>query len=175
MKWHLLSFSLGVLVFLLLAWNRPPQVEYVVVERPVPTPVVVPAGLPDEALVLELTMTAYSSSPDQTDATPFVTASGQRVRDGIVAISRDLERLGLRFGSKVVVTAVGGPSCGPAARELVGRVLEVQDRMHRRKRRQIDVWRPSREGALAIGRCRVRAVAFTPANPSLLAQAVTRP
>jgi len=173
MKWHLLSFSLGVLFLLLLAWSRQP--EPVVVERPVPTPVMVPSGLPDEALVLDLTMTAYSSTPDQTDDTPFVTASGHGVRDGVVAVSRDLERLGLRFGSKVVVTAVGGPSCGPAARELVGKVLEVQDRMHRRKRLQIDVWRPSREEALAIGCCRVRAVAFTPTNPTLLAQDVSRP
>lgn len=173
MKWHLLSFSLGVLFLLLLAWSRQP--ETVVVERPVPTPVMVPAGLPDRLEVIDLTMTAYSSTPDQTDATPFVTASGQGVRDGIVAVSRDLEGLGLRFGSKVVVTEVGGPSCGPAARELVGEVLEVQDRMHRCKRRQIDVWRPSREEALAIGRCHVRAVAFTPANPTLLAQAGPQP
>ena len=173
MKWHLLSFSLGVLFLLLLAWSRQP--EPVVVERPVPTPVMVPSGLPDEALVLDLTMTAYSSTPDQTDDTPFVTASGQGVRDGVVAISRDLERLGLRFGSKVVVTTVGGPSCGPAARELVGKVLEVQDRMHRRKRLQIDVWQPSREEALAIGRCLVRVVAFTLTNPTLLAQGVSRP
>ncbi|ADR37729.1 hypothetical protein Ocepr_2281 (plasmid) [Oceanithermus profundus DSM 14977] len=162
MKKHLLSFSLGVLVFLLLAWSRPPEIETVVVERPVPVPVVTPTGLPERALVLELTLTAYSSTPDQTDSTPFVTASGQRVRDGIVAVSRDLEQQGLRFGSKVVVTRVTGPGCGPEAQALVGRVLEVQDRMHPRKRQQVDVWRPSREEALAIGRCTAEVVAFAP-------------
>ena len=172
MKWHLLSFSLGVLFLLLLAWSRQP--DPVVIERPVPTPVMVPSGLPKHVEILDLTMTAYSSTPDQTDSTPFVTASGQGVRDGIVAVSRDLELLGLRFGSKVVVTEVGGPSCGPAAGELVGRVLEVQDRMHHRKYRQIDVWQPSREEALAIGRCHVRVVAFTP-PPTMVAQAEPRP
>lgn len=169
MKWHVLSFSTGVLVFLLLAWSRPPEPRIVVVERPVSVPVVTPTGLPERALVLELTLTAYSSTPDQTDATPFVTASGQRVRDGIVAVSRDLERLGLGFGSKLVVTRVAGPGCGPEAQELVGRVLEVQDRMHRRKARQLDVWRASRKEALAIGRCGAEVVAFAPSHRPALA------
>jgi len=34
--------------------------------------------------------------------------------------------------------------------------------MHPRKGRQIDVWRSSREEALAIGRCAAEVVAFAP-------------
>lgn len=111
-------------------------------------------------VLLEVTVTAYSSTPDQTDATPFVTASGRRVRPGIVAVSRDLEARGLTFGTRLVITDVGGPGCGAVAWELVGKTLEVDDRMHRRKRRQLDVWMPSRAKALRFGRCRARVVAL---------------
>ncbi|MDP3003980.1 MAG: hypothetical protein Q8N43_00505, partial [Candidatus Azambacteria bacterium] len=34
---------------------------------------------------MKVVLTAYSSTPDQTDDTPFITASNTRVRDGIVA------------------------------------------------------------------------------------------
>src|SRR3990167_1248447 len=32
-----------------------------------------------------VTITAYSSTPEETDSTPFITASGTHVRDGVVA------------------------------------------------------------------------------------------
>ncbi|HNY97834.1 MAG TPA: hypothetical protein PKM84_01795, partial [Candidatus Pacearchaeota archaeon] len=34
---------------------------------------------------IKVIVTAYSSTPDQCDDTPFVTAAGNQVRDGIVA------------------------------------------------------------------------------------------
>lgn len=51
---------------------------------------------------LWLTMTAYSSTPDQTDSSPFITASGERVRDGIVAYNH------LPFGTQVRFPEVFG-------------------------------------------------------------------
>jgi len=160
LRWHVLSFTLGMLVFLLIAWSRPPEVRVFEVARPVPVPVVTPAPLPERARIARVTLTAYSSTPDQTDDTPFTTAAGTRVRDGILAVSRDLERAGWRFGTPVVILEVSGPGCGAAAEALVGRVLVVEDRMHRRKRNQIDVWRPSRAEARAIGRCTARVAAL---------------
>src|SRR5438128_8379875 len=76
------------------------------VTAPTPEPVqpveVVRPSLPtiaDKPVVVTQRMTvratAYSSTRDQTDASPFVTASGTRVRDGIIAIN------GLKFGTKV--------------------------------------------------------------------------
>lgn len=43
----------------------------------------------------QLTVTAYSSTPDQTSGNPFITASGERVRDGIIAYNH------LPLGTKV--------------------------------------------------------------------------
>lgn len=37
-----------------------------------------------------VTMTAYRSVPMQTDSSPFITSTGERVRSGGVAVSRDL-------------------------------------------------------------------------------------
>lgn len=76
-------------------------------------------------------ITAYSSTPDQTDDTPFITANGTRVRDGIVANNC------LPFGTEV---------------EINGRTYEVQDRMNRRYGcDRFDVWMESREAAVEWG------------------------
>lgn len=45
----------------------------------------VPVQTPRPIQQLTATVYAYSSTVGQTDASPFVTASGERVRDGIVA------------------------------------------------------------------------------------------
>lgn len=47
-------------------------------------------------------LTAYSPSPDETDDTPFITAYGTRVRDGIVATNL------LRRGTKIRIPEVFG-------------------------------------------------------------------
>src|SRR3989338_9188671 len=41
--------------------------------------------IPELASKFLLTVTAYSSSVDETDSTPFVTASGTKTRDGVIA------------------------------------------------------------------------------------------
>ncbi len=78
--------------------------------------------------------TGYSSSIDQTDSTPFITASGTQVRDGIVAANF------LPFGTKIRMPALYGD-----------KVFVVEDRMHPRKRYQVDIWFPSRQEALNFG------------------------
>lgn len=102
-----------------------------------------------------VTMTAYSSTVDQTDDTPFITSTQQPVRLGIVAVSRDLLAGDLPYGTTLrVVETYGEPdSCGAWD---VNRILEVQDTMHRRKQQQIDLWLPSREEALEWGYCQAR-------------------
>lgn len=65
-------------------------------------------------------ITAYNSVPEQTDDTPFITASGLFVYDGIVANNC------LPFGTKV---------------EIEGRLYEVQDRMNSRYGCEyFDIW-----------------------------------
>lgn len=77
-------------------------------------------------------VTAYSSTPDQTDSTPFVTASNTRVRDGIVAANF------LRFGAKIRI-----PSIHP------DKIFVVEDRM--RSNKKVDIWFPTRREALNFG------------------------
>lgn len=77
------------------------------------------------------TVTAYTSEESQTDSTPFITASNQKVRDGIVANNC------LAFGTKV---------------EIAGKVYEVQDRKNKRYGCDwYDIWFESKEEALEFG------------------------
>lgn len=102
----------------------------------------------------EVTMTAYSSTVDQTNSQPFITATNQRVRMGIIAASRDLLATELPHGTRVRVVYIHDDprACGGWD---PGMVLEVQDTMNRRKRNTIDLWLPSRREARLWGRCRV--------------------
>ena len=66
------------------------------------------------------------------------TASGEIVRTGIVAVSRDLERKGLKLGTKIAIGDLG--------------TFLVKDRTSHRNRGNIDVYMPSYEKALRFGR-----------------------
>ncbi len=78
-------------------------------------------------------LTGYSSTPDQTDDTPFITARGTHVRDGIVAANF------LPFGTKIKIDGFGD------------KVFVVEDRMNRRYTNRVDIWFASREEALEFG------------------------
>lgn len=89
---------------------------------------------------LWLTVTAYSSTPDQTDGDPLTTASGAKVRHGIIAHN------GLPFGTKVRFPDMFGDQ-----------VFVVQDRMNARYgSRMADLWMPSRYEAKQWGVRKVR-------------------
>ena len=79
-------------------------------------------------------VTAYSSTPDQCDASPFITAKGTHVRDGIVAANW------LKFGTKVRLPEVYGD-----------KVFVVEDRMAKRNSYKLDVWMETRTEALQFG------------------------
>lgn len=92
--------------------------------------------LPQEkaAVAYKVWVTAYSSTPEETDDTPFITASGKEVRDGIVAANF------FPFGTRVQIPALFGE-----------KVFVVEDRMHRRKTSVVDVWMRSKADALRFG------------------------
>lgn len=79
-----------------------------------------------------VTATAYSSTVDQTDSSPFITASGSRVRHGIIAANF------LPLGTTV---------------RIGNEVFEVADRMNPRFNDQhyIDIWMESRDAAQSFG------------------------
>lgn len=79
-------------------------------------------------------ITGYSSTPDQTDDTPFITAAGTHVRDGIVAAN-----------FVPLYTRIKIP-------ELFGeKVFVVEDRMNRRFQNRVDIWFPDRASARKFG------------------------
>ncbi len=84
--------------------------------------------------ILYLRVTAYASTPDETDDTPFITANGTEVRDGIVATNI------LPFGTEVMIPALFG-----------NKVFTVEDRMAPKKKNAMDIWMPSKAKALYFG------------------------
>ncbi len=94
-----------------------------------------------EPAKIKVMVTAYSSTPDQTDSTPFTTASGTRVRDGIIAANF------LKFGTKIKIPELFG-----------NKIFIVEDRMHRRFDKYVDVWFPNRSSALKFGKQEVEIV-----------------
>ncbi|PIW74807.1 MAG: hypothetical protein CO003_00735 [Candidatus Portnoybacteria bacterium CG_4_8_14_3_um_filter_44_15] len=79
-------------------------------------------------------VTAYSSTADQTDSTPFITASGTNVRDGIVACNF------LRFGTRVRFPQLYGD-----------KIFVVEDRMALKNSHKIDIWFITRNEAKEFG------------------------
>lgn len=104
---------------------------------------------------IEVLITAYNPLPEQTDDTPDITATGRRVREGYVAVSRDLED---RFpmGSTARLLVVCEITAAGDCAEDDGRLfeVEVQDRMHRRKTNQVDIFLMCEPDALEFGRRR---------------------
>jgi 3D (Asp-Asp-Asp) domain-containing protein len=94
---------------------------------------------------LEVRATAYNSLESQTNAQPFITATGAQTRWGIIAVSRDLLGFGLPYGSLVRLRDLGnfhnGRGYGAYQTLLDGTGLfVVEDTMHPRKLNQIDLW-----------------------------------
>ncbi|MGC8651156.1 MAG: 3D domain-containing protein [Minisyncoccia bacterium] len=88
-----------------------------------------------ETITKTIIATAYSSTPDQTDDTPFITASGKVVKDGIIASNS------LPFGTKIKLPKLFGD-----------KIFTVEDRMHYRfSSDHIDIWMPTRESAQEFG------------------------
>lgn len=85
-------------------------------------------------LTILVTATIYHAVPEQTDSTPFITASNSIIdatnpqKHRWIAVSRDLEKLGYTFGVKVCVEGAG---------DLDG-IWTVQDRMNKRFNHRID-------------------------------------
>lgn len=84
---------------------------------------------------INVVITAYSSTPWETDDTPTITAAGTSVRDGIVANNL------LPFGTKIKIPEIYGD-----------KIFVVEDRMHWRKEDyHIDIWFPSNGEAKNFG------------------------
>lgn len=89
---------------------------------------------PRTSWIMWIPVTAYSSTPDQTDGDPFITASGEAVRNGIIAANF------LPMHTKVRFPTIYGD-----------KIFEVKDRMNSRYLYRADIWMPTRWQALEFG------------------------
>lgn len=94
--------------------------------------------LPQEEVItrrINVVITAYSSQEWQTDDSPFITANGTYVREGIVANNL------LPFGTKIRIPEI-----------FSQKIFVVEDRLHSKKGLyHIDIWLPSLQEAVAFG------------------------
>ncbi|HVO28630.1 MAG TPA: hypothetical protein VMT81_01455 [Candidatus Paceibacterota bacterium] len=97
--------------------------------------------------VLYMRVTAYASVPDETDDTPFITANGTRVHDGIVASNI------LPFGTQIQIPAIFGD-----------KIFTVEDRMSTRIKNTIDLWMPTVSAAIRFGAERANIVVLSPVS-----------
>lgn len=81
-----------------------------------------------------VTVTAYSSTPEQTDDSPFITANGTYVHDGVIATNF------LPFGTKVRFPEYSGD-----------KIYTVEDRMAKKNSHKIDIWMASYGQARQFG------------------------
>lgn len=74
--------------------------------------------------IVNAVITAYTSTPDQTDSTPFIAASGKHVYDGMIAANW------LPFGTKIKIPSLYGD-----------KIFTVDDRMNSRYGYgRLDMW-----------------------------------
>jgi len=87
--------------------------------------------VPDKYVWKEINVkaTAYNSVVRQTSANPFIAAWGDSLKPGMksIAVSRDLIKLGLKHNTPIKI-------------EGFDSIYLVNDKMHRRKRNQIDIY-----------------------------------
>lgn len=89
---------------------------------------------PAKKRTMAAVITAYSSTPDQTDDTPFITASGYHVTDGVVAANF------LPMHARIQIPKLFGD-----------KIFVVKDRMHKRFSDRVDIWFPDRASAKNFG------------------------
>ncbi len=84
---------------------------------------------------IKVVVTAYTSRPEETDETPDITASGTKTRNGIVATNL------LPMGTLIKIPSLFGQQC-----------FVVEDRMHPRYQKRVDVWFDSLDEARQFGK-----------------------
>ena len=86
---------------------------------------------------LVVTATAYTARAAECNSEPWVTSSGTPSRVGAIAISRNLEKLGIGLGDLVIIKGMG--------------LFRVEDRMNARWTNRIDILHGNLEAAKLFG------------------------
>ncbi len=104
--------------------------------------------------ILPMRITAYASVPEETSDHPFITASGEHVRDGVVASNL------LPFGTKIEIPKLFGD-----------KIFIVEDRMNHRFENTIDIWMSSRTKAKNFGVAHTSVVVVSNVTSSAISEA----
>jgi 3D (Asp-Asp-Asp) domain-containing protein len=105
---------------------------------------------------LTLKVTAYASVPDETDDTPFITANGTYVHDGIVATNL------LPFGTKIKIPSLFGD-----------KIFVVEDRMNQRMKNGLDIWMADRSEAIQFGANYAKVIVLQQKTPTEVSESKT--
>lgn len=91
---------------------------------------------------LMVTASAYTSTPDQTDSSPFITANGEHVYwGGVAANIIDANGRNIPFGTRIMIPKLFGDQ-----------IFTVNDRMNRRYKNNVDLWFSDITDAREFGR-----------------------
>lgn len=130
-----------VLSLLLSAEDIDPFNDFDKFEASLPAPLSVKAQnvmLPPMFEKCWVTITGYSSEPNQTDDTPYVTSSNSRVEWGVLATNW------LPFGAELTIPEYYGDQS-----------FVVEDRMHMKNWHKADIWFPQTAHAWGWGKRKV--------------------
>lgn len=100
-----------------------------------------------EPIKIDVIATGYSSEPGQTDDTPFHTANGKKVYDGLIAANF------LEFGTEIKIPELYGD-----------KIFKIDDRMNRRYTRElkkdhrIDIWFAKTSDARKFGQKKIEII-----------------
>ena len=87
-------------------------------------------------------LSAYTSTPNQTDSSPFITANGEHVYwGGVAANIIDTNGRNIPFGTRIMIPGLFGDQ-----------IFMVNDRMNRRYQNNVDVWFNDIADARQLGR-----------------------
>lgn len=93
-------------------------------------------------------VTAYNNVPNQTDSTPNITASNRPVHEGIVALSRDFFKKGVRFGDLLYI-------------DCFDSWYIVEDKMNARFTNRVDVFLFDKDLSRRINRdCSIQVISY---------------
>ncbi len=97
---------------------------------------------------LMVVASAYSSTPYQTDDSPFTTANGEHVYwGGVAANIVDTNGRNIPFGTKLMIPDLFGDQ-----------IFTINDRMNRRYKNNLDVWFSNTADAREFGRKTIKIV-----------------
>jgi 3D (Asp-Asp-Asp) domain-containing protein len=91
-----------------------------------------------EHRIAYVTLTAYNAEVSQCDADPLINAAMKTVREGDVAVSRDLFKRGWVFGRKIYIPGIG--------------IKVINDLMNKRYTNSIDIFMWNKDAAKKFGR-----------------------